>query len=234
MIDDSLDMKGALDELQSLVESRGMASFGVADISDPPIEVRFVPKEAVSGLNRAISMGCRISDPVIETLEDRPTPTYRYHYRQINQLLDSSAAAATTWIQGKGYGAFPIPSSQILDWERNKGHVWHVAIACRAGVAWWGRNNLAVSPLYGARVRYVTVLTDMPLPPSPRLERDCGECVECIAACPVGAIGHHPEEFDVEKCNALLSKFSKELSLGVKICGLCVKACRGEKNWRPK
>lgn len=226
-------MESASAELESLVKSRGMASFGVADISDSSIEVRFVPKVAVSDLNRAISMGCRLSDRVMESLVDCPTPTYRYHYRQINQLLDSAAGAAVEWIQNRGYSAFPVPSSQILDWKENKGHLWHVAIACRAGVAWWGRNNLAVSPLYGARVRYVTVLTDMPLPSSPRIDRDCGECVDCISACPAEAIGHYPEEFDVDKCNALLGKFSKELSLGVKICGLCVKACRGDKTWRP-
>jgi epoxyqueuosine reductase len=228
------DMESASTELERLVKSRGIASFGVADISDSSIEVRFVPKESVCGLDRAISMGCRLSDRVMESLVDRPTPTYRYHYRQINQLLDSAASAAVAWIQDRGYGAFPIPSSQILDWQENKGHLWHVAVACKAGVAFWGRNNLAVSPLYGARVRYVTVVTDMPLPVTPRLELDCGECVECIGACPAGAIGHYPEEFDVAKCNTLLSRFSKELSLGVKICGLCVKACRGEKNRRPR
>ena len=222
-----------LDGLKGLVGSRGISVFGVADLSSHPLEVRYVPAAVAAGLNRGIVLGYRMSDMVIESLIDRPTSTYRYHYRQANLYLDSAASAVVAWLQEKGYGAFPVPSSQIVDWRENKGHVWHVAVACLSGAAWWGRNNLAVTEAYGARVRYATVLTDMPLPAGAALRRDCGDCRECIRACPVGAIGNSPEEFDLEKCHTLLKKFSKELSLGVRICGLCVKACAGRRSWRP-
>ncbi len=232
--DISPDPASALAELKGLVESRGVPVFGVADLSGGRLEVRYVPPGVVSDLTRAIVLGYRVSDRVIESLVDRPTSTYRYHYRQANLFLDSAASAVVTWLQERGYGAFPVPSSQIVDWKENKGHIWHVAAACLSGVAWWGRNNLAVTEAYGARVRYATVLTDMPLPCGSPAERDCGKCYKCMDACPVGAIGKTPEEFDLERCHNLLKKFSKELSLGVKICGLCVKACVGAKSWRPK
>lgn len=211
-----------------------MPVFGVADLETNPLEIRYVPAEAVEGLSRGVVLGYRVSDRVIESLIDRPTTTYRYHYRQANLFLDAAASAVVSWLQERGYGAFPVPSSQIVDWQENKGHVWHVAVACLSGAAWWGRNNLAVTGAYGSRVRYATVLTDMPLPVGARRPSGCGDCYECVSACPVGAIGDSPEEFDLEKCHAQLRKFSKELSLGVKICGLCVKACAGESSWRPK
>lgn len=222
------------EELECLVKSRGIPVFGVADLAKYTTAVRYVPPEVVADLNRGIVLGYRVSDRVIETLVDRPTSTYRYHYRQANLYLDSAATAVVSWLQGKGYSAFPVPSSQIIDWEENKGHVWHVAVACLSGAAWWGRNNLAVTEAYGARVRYATVLTDMPLPAGAPLTRDCGDCFACVEACPVGAIRNSPEEFDLESCHDMLKKFSKGLSLGVKICGLCVKACRGKESWRPK
>jgi epoxyqueuosine reductase QueG len=220
-------------ELESFVKERGIPVFGIADLTEYPTEVRYVPKEAVSGLNRGIVLGYRVSDRVIESLDDGPTSTYRYHYRQANLYLDSAATAVVSWLQERGYSAFPIPSSQIIDWRENKGHVWHVAVACLSGVAWWGRNNLAVTEAYGSRVRYATVLTDMPLPAGSPSTRDCGDCFDCVGSCPVGAIRNSPEEFDLETCHDLLKKFSKGLSLGVKICGLCIKACRGSESWRP-
>lgn len=220
-------------ELEALVKAKGIPVFGIADLSRYPTEIRYVPREIVSDLHRGIVLGYRVSDRVMESLDDRPTSTYRYHYRQANLHLDSVASFVVSWIQEKGHSAFPIPSSQVINWEENKGHIWHVAVACLSGVAWWGRNNLAVTEAYGSRVRYATVLTDMPLQAGEPLKRDCGECFDCVQACPVGAIRNSPEEFDLETCHDLLKKFSKGLSLGVKICGLCIKACRGERSWRP-
>jgi len=228
------ESSGPLAELRSLVAGRGISVFGVADLSRYSPAPRYVPAEVVSDLTRGIVLGCRVSDRVIESLVDRPTPTYRYHYRQVNAFLDSAATAVVVWLQERGYSAFPVPSSQIVDWRENKGHVWHVAVACLSGAAWWGRNNLAVTEGYGARVRYATVLTDMPLPAGDRRAGGCGDCFECVKACPVGAIHDSPQEFDLLRCHSLLKKFSRELSLGVQICGLCVKACRGSKSWRPE
>ncbi len=225
---------GKLEELRGLVGSRGIPVFGVADLEQHPLGIRYVPPDAVEDLSTGIVLGYRISDRVIESLVDHPTPTYRYHYRQANLFLDSGASAVVTWLQEQGYSAFPVPSSQIIDWKENKGHVWHVAVACLSGAAWWGRNNLAVTEAYGSRVRYATVLTDMPLPAGSPQSRDCGDCYDCVSACPVGAIGSSPEEFDLERCHERLKRFSKELSLGVKICGLCIKACAGSQSWRPR
>ena len=129
--------------------------------------------------------------------------------------------------QTTGFDALPIPSSQTVDWENQRGHLSHKIVAARAGLGWIGRNNLLINENYGARVRYVTVLTDMPLPLSKPVERDCGICQLCLVVCPSGAISSSWEMFDRMKCLEQLKYFSKQYQIGHYICGICVKACPG-------
>ena len=86
-----------------------------------------------------------------------------------------------------------------------------------------------VTPEHGAQVRLVTVLTDMPLPPDSPLRQDCGECLECIAACPAGAIKETAAEFDHHACFELLKEFRKKRYVSQYICGVCVKSCAGQR-----
>ena len=99
----------------------------------------------------------------------------------------------------------------------------------RAGLGWRGRNNLLVNPLYGSQVRYVSVLTDMPLPDGTGAgpPEGCKDCYACLDACPVGAIHEDVADFELDRCAAQLRRFSKSEKLNTMICGLCVKVCGG-------
>jgi len=96
-----------------------------------------------------------------------------------------------------------------------------------AGLGWLGRSNLVVMPGHGAQVRLVTVLTDMPLPTDRPSEQDCGDCRDCIGACPAGAIKETAAEFDHHACFELLKEFQKKRHVSQYICGICVRACAG-------
>jgi len=185
-----------------------------------------------------------LSDAVMDGLVDRPTRTYQYHYRQVNLLIDHTLLRLLGKLHESGYEGFPVPSSQIVDWETGTGHLAHKVVASVAGLGWLGRNNLLVSPLYGARMRYGSLFTTAPLRPSAQAEgvsdcagavgkdaypsrSDCGSCFACVAVCPAGAIGKTREEFDLEKCRQALKSFEKSENIGSMICGLCIKACRG-------
>jgi len=98
-----------------------------------------------------------------------------------------------------------------------------------AGLGWIGRSNLLVTPQYGARVRLVTILTDMPLPPDNPSAGNCGNCFDCLPACPVGALKKDQMDFDHRRCFEQLREFRKLGYVGQYICGLCVKACKGPK-----
>jgi len=62
------------------------------------------------------------------------------------------------------------------------------AAAVRAGIAWWGKSTMALTPKFGPWTLLGSVVTDADLPITPPTQRDCGKCVACIPACPTGAL----------------------------------------------
>lgn len=210
-------------KIERIAREQGAVLFGVADVG----EVEDVSGEVpLAGLKTGISFGYHLSDVVLEGIKDCPTRTYQYHYRQVNLLLDRIGLVLTTYLQEQGLRAFPVPAAQIVDWEKNLGHISHRAVARHAGLGWIGRNNLLVNPIYGARVRYSTVLTDLMLPYDTPLDEDCGLCRRCVEVCPGGAIGESAADFDLDRCIETIDVITKIKNIGSKICGICVKACR--------
>jgi epoxyqueuosine reductase QueG len=184
----------------------------------------------------AISIGKTLSESILEEITDHPTKLYFHHYRMINLFLDQLAIKVAGEIEKAGYQALPIPASQIVDWQNQKAHLSHKRIAEKAGFGWIGRSNLLVTPEYGAQIRLVTILTDLPIslpPPSPQVGEDksggCGECYECIKVCPAQAIKERKEDFDHIKCFEKLKEFQRKGYSSQYICGICVKACNGRK-----
>jgi len=214
-------------ELAGIARSLGSASFGVADLERMKKEGHAEPTKDCSRFPFGISAGFRLSDAIVDTIKDGPTTTYRYHYRQVNAHLDRIGLELTAAIQAKGFDAMPIGSSFVLDWEANTGRLSHKWIAYYAGLGWFGRNNLLIHPVYGSRMRYVTVLTDIPLTTGEPVREDCGDCHDCVSECPANAIGERPEDFQLERCSAMLDVFKKKWNMGVQICGVCIKACVG-------
>lgn len=114
-------------------------------------------------------------------------------------------------------------------------------VACKAGVGAYGKNSLIINPTYGSRVRFTCVITDADVEPDSPLEEDlCGNCDNCIKACPLEAI-YEPYKVDPSRCvNSLppprrevseetLKMASKLLSKPTKnsliLCSLCQVVC---------
>jgi epoxyqueuosine reductase QueG len=177
----------------------------------------------------AISFGLVLARGIMETVKDGPNVLYLHHYRQANYRLDMTAYLLAKEIEKRGYRAMPFPASQLVDWRNQKGHVSHKRVGEISGVGWIGRNNLLIHPVYGARVRYNTVLTDMPLTAAAPLERGCEACRACINACPAGAIKERASDFDHVGCFNMVTQLKNKRNLGHHICGICIEACMGER-----
>ena len=208
--------------------SSGAALFGVCRTDSLKKEFSELSREALAGLDYAVSLGVPLSGKIVDGIEDHPTKLYFYHYKQVNYLLDRLSLQVTKFIQEKNYSALPIPASQVIDREKQRGHLSHREAAALAGLGWIGRSCLLVTPGYGARVRLVTVLTDFPLSADKALKKSCANCRRCITACPAGAIRGKSEEFGRDRCFRQLDIFRNKYGIGHHICGLCVKACRGK------
>lgn len=215
------------DELKEFAFSLGISLFGIAYVR--PIKKEFLFfDETLKDLDYTISLGLRLSDGILEDITSFPTKIYFHHYRQANAILDQIAFKVSNFIQDKGYKALPVPASQIVDWEKQLGHLSHKKVGELSGIGFIGRNNLLVNPDIGSRFRLVTILTDIPLEPDKKLKEDCGECMACISVCPAAAIKEKKEDFDHIKCFEKLKEFRNKRLVDQFICGVCVKACKGE------
>jgi len=174
---------------------------------------------------RVIVFGFRLSKSVLKTIKDRPTLIYKHHYKTVNWLLDQTAYHLARFVEEQGARAIAIPASQLVDWKQHRGHISHRHLARQAGLGHIGRSGSLVHPVFGAQVRYCSVLTDLEFSPDGRVEANCGTCGKCITACPAQAISENG--VDIYRCYEKLEEFSRMRGIGQHICGVCVKACDG-------
>jgi epoxyqueuosine reductase len=104
--------------------------------------------------------------------------------------------------------------------------------AVRAGVAFYGKNTLAITRRHGSWVVLGTLVTDVELEPSEPLDAGCGSCTLCIDACPTGALDE-PGTLDSTRClsywtqapAAIPEEFRAELGASVYGCDVCQDVC---------
>ena len=115
----------------------------------------------------------------------------------MNWRLDDMSYRMSRFVEDLGYQTVPIASSNIWRYRGYKdltaqfapdvSHI-HCAVAC--GLAEFGYNGLAITPEFGAHQRYVTIITDAVLTPTPLLEPGsvCDNCMICKKECRSGAL----------------------------------------------
>ena len=115
----------------------------------------------------------------------------------MNWRLDDMSYRMSRFLEEQGFQAVPIASSNIWRYRGYKDltaqfapDVSHMHCAVAAGLAEFGYNGLAITPEFGAHQRYVTIITDAVLTPSPLLEPGsvCDNCMICKRECRSGAL----------------------------------------------
>ena len=104
--------------------------------------------------------------------------------------------------------------------------------AVRAGVAFYGKNTMAITRRFGSWVVLGTLVTDVEIEPTEPLALDCGSCRLCIDACPTGALDE-PGVLDATKCLSYWTQapapipepYRAELGQTVYGCDICQDVC---------
>jgi epoxyqueuosine reductase len=208
------------EEIQQFLNRCGVGPIGFGQV---PENVTF--HEIENRFPRVVVFGYTLSASVLATIKDHPTLIYKHHYKTVNWLLDQTAYHLVRFIEETGNQALAIPASQVVDWKEHKGHVSHKLLAHEAGLGFIGRSGLLVHPKLGARVRYVSVLTDADFEPNEKIDAECDTCKKCLTACPAHAISE--KGVDILRCYEKLEEFAKIRGIGQHICGVCVKVCDG-------
>ncbi len=224
------------DRLRTLAESLGADLYGVADLTPAQEAMRAWGGEMIAHFPRSISVGIRLMDAIVDTLptyQRLAALNYRKHaYDVVNARLDDIISRLASALQREGYRAFPIAASSVTDSERLYGTFSHKMGARLAGLGWIGKSCLLITPEYGPRVRWATILTEAPLAPTGRpMEVRCGDCRECVEICPAKAFTGRPfreEEpremrYDAHACSRYLQ--GREAEVGASVCGLCLYVC---------
>jgi epoxyqueuosine reductase len=222
-----VDKKLNYSTLKKFCLDQGIDIFGVADISGVRDEFKIAPKVAQK-LDRAICLGSMLSAAVLSEIDIVPTKLYFHHYKIVNSFLDHIALRLCNMIQKKGYLALAIPATQIIDWEKNIGHLSHRKIGYLAGLGWIGRNNLLVNEKLGSQFRLVSILTNLPLKVDKPSGKDCGSCQLCVRICPAQAIQERSQDFNHLKCFETIKSFQAQRQVEQFVCGVCVNVCRGK------
>jgi epoxyqueuosine reductase QueG len=222
-------------DLERVAKELGADLFGVADLTIAQDFVCTQGGEYLRKFSRAVTVGVRLLDAVVDELFRHEDPaviyTYRALYDSVNSRLDDVGLLLAKRVQEKGYKAYAIPASQTVDSNKLTGVFSHKLAVSLAGLGWIGKSCLLITPSYGPRVRFATILTDAPLKAGSPISVKCNDCRECVDVCPVKAFtgaSFNPSEprevrFNANLCRSYGKK--REEKLGEGFCGLCVYVC---------
>lgn len=193
----------------------------------PWMPEEFFPRSIYPEARSVIVIGLPVTLPVLET-----APSILYHelYKTVNILLDQYTYRLAAFLTGLGHPSLFIPrdgygSAEVLR-ENPVAFFSHRHAALLAGLGTFGTNNMLLTPEYGPRVRFGSVLTAAVLPPDPVRQDDlCTHCMSCVRRCPARALGGEAYPDGLTDKQACLSR---NIALGkryISPCGICIAVC---------
>lgn len=186
-------------KVKAFALAMGADLVGIANVErfdNAPLKMS--PKGLLPTAKSVIVMAIHHPDAVIELCgEEHSQKMGAYRIQNtMNNKLDILSFRMARMLEDAGYPAVPIASSNIWRYRAYKDlnavfapDISHIYAAVAAGLGELGWNGLCMTPEFGARNRFVTVITEAELAPTPLYsgEKLCDMCGACIRACPTQA-----------------------------------------------
>jgi epoxyqueuosine reductase len=227
----SEELKKSLLERCERMEIPLVGVAGVERWLNPPFKPwmpeEFYPQSIYPEARSVIVIGLPVTLPALET---SPSILYRELYMTVNGLLDQYTYRLANFLSEKGYPSLFVPrdgygSIKVL-MDNPIAFFSHRHAAYLAGLGTFGISNMVLTPRYGPRVRFGSILTAAELPPDPLMERDlCTRCMRCVDMCPSKALRRegYPEGLTNKKsCAAYSAELNEHY---ISPCGICIKVC---------
>ncbi|TAJ45846.1 epoxyqueuosine reductase [Methanofollis fontis] len=207
---------------------------GVADVrrwEDPPFQpwmhTDFFPHAIFSEARSVVVIGLPVHLPAIETT---PSIWYRETYRTLNTLLDQYTYRIAEFLNAEGHPSVFVPRDGYTGidvlLENPVAFFSHRHAAYLAGLGTFGVNNMLLTPDFGPRVRFGSVLTAAELPPDPVMEGNlCTRCMACVRMCPARALGGEDYPAGLTDKHACAENSAALERRRLAPCGICAKVC---------
>jgi epoxyqueuosine reductase len=217
------------EELRSMLISGGAAVVGFANLGVLPAGDR-------EGCPTGVSIAVSLDRGVVLGLGAGPTGEYYAEYKRVNTLLDELSAGAVAWLKERGFRAAARKATVGSEFDREglATRLPHKTLATRAGLGWIGKTALLITETCGSAIRLTSVLTDAPLSAGiPVEESRCGDCDQCVRACPAGASRNslwrvgmgRAEIYDAFACRAKARELAARAGVDESLCGICIRVC---------
>jgi epoxyqueuosine reductase QueG len=195
-----------------------------------------------------ISIGKKLNDRILDSIENGPTHEYYEHYREMNLALDRITDAICYDLKKNKINCMKVSPTVVTTSEEFKPYLKdlrykfsHKMVGTRAGLGWIGKTDLFVSKAFGPRLRLASILLNKKIqgPVKPVDKSRCGNCEVCVVKCPALAANGISWDirtdrdvfFNARKCRVQCGKFGMDLfQKETRICGICVSVCPLGKN----
>ena len=212
--------------LEKMLKTNGASLVGFSDVTS-------VPAGSRADLPSAITIAVALDKDVVRTIQDAPTREYYEEYKRINALLDRLGILTADFLRNAGYMAKVLPTTDVKSNDVLVTDFPHKTGGVLSGLGWIGKCALLITRQYGSAVRLTTVFTDLLTDNSEPMKNLCGDCKECVSACPGNAImGRNWSEgvdrseiYDAFACQKAAHAQAAKIDVKNTICGVCMASC---------
>lgn len=222
-------------ELECYVRGRGVDFVGVTTVAPFCLgdEGSIVdPKELMPEAKSLVVTGfyTYTDEPVLPSVPGTPRGRFGPWTRLSRPAIQHQAEVVGAFFRKRGYRV------------RADGRLPAKPAAVRAGWASYGKNCIIHAPGAGSYIKINAFLTDAPLETVqlPIQSSDCGDCDECIRACPTGALTS-PYHLDRARCictwlwgDPIPRELRHTVGNHLHRCSYCQDACPLNKGLKPR